>query len=92
VGHAYTAQTMVAEHAASVERALWVGLRMLQENASASRRLASRAAERGQVMVARRFLERAAELDGHARDLKNTLLRLGQATSTLEESSNQPID
>jgi hypothetical protein len=83
---------MIAEQSASVERALWVALRMLQERVSASRRLASRSAERNQPALAQRFLARAAELESRAKDVKVTMRQIEQATASVDERATQPID
>jgi hypothetical protein len=46
VGHAYTADSMVAAQASTVEGALWSALRTLEEKAELSRRMAERADQR----------------------------------------------
>ena len=43
VGHAYSEETMVAEHAAGVEAALWTAIEVLEERAELLRKVAARA-------------------------------------------------
>jgi two-component system, chemotaxis family, protein-glutamate methylesterase/glutaminase len=73
VGHAYSTQTMLLEQAQAVERALWVGLRSLEENATLCRRLAKRAADQGANYSAQRFAERAEYIESQAETLRTTL-------------------
>ena len=55
VGHAYSADSMVAAQDESVERALWAALRSLEENADLARRMAESARRRQSPLVANRF-------------------------------------
>jgi two-component system chemotaxis response regulator CheB len=73
VGHAFSQQTMMIEQALAVERALWSGLRALEENATLARRLAKRAADQNAMHSAQRFTERAQEIESQAETLRNTL-------------------
>jgi two-component system chemotaxis response regulator CheB len=73
VGHAYSQQTIMIEQALAVERALWSGLRALEENATLSRRLAKRAADQHAMHSAQRFTERAEEIESQAETLRHTL-------------------
>ncbi len=59
VGHAYTAESMLAEKTEALEAALWVALNTLEEGAQMSQRLAAEARARGQKYAAARFEERA---------------------------------
>ena len=87
IGHAYSAQTLLAEQADALEDALWVALRALEESASLSSHMAERAEKRGSMHSAIKFKEQAqaayerAEIVRHA--LKYGTLTLG--------SSEQPI-
>lgn len=73
VGHGYSSQTMLIEQAQSVERALWIGLRALEENASLARRMAERAREQKALFSAQRFADRADQIEAHADTLRSTL-------------------
>jgi two-component system chemotaxis response regulator CheB len=73
VGHAYSQQTIMIEQALAVERALWTGLRALEENATLSRRLAKRAAGLNSTHSAQRFTNRAEEIEAQAETLRHTL-------------------
>jgi two-component system chemotaxis response regulator CheB len=73
VGHAYTSETLLAEKTGSLEATLWASLRMLEENADLTRRLAARARHRGHQGAAVRFEERANIADGHAERLRQIL-------------------
>ena len=74
VGHAYSPRSMLAEQGHSLERALWVALRMMEENVAISRRIVSHASERGRTLLAKHFAERAREVEEHASTLKAVLL------------------
>lgn len=73
VGHAFSSQTMVVEQSQAVERALWMGLRALEESATLTRRLAKRAAEQKAMHSAQRFNERAEYIEAQADVLRTTL-------------------
>lgn len=73
VGHAFSEQTMIIEQALAVERALWSGLRALEENATLARRLAKRAADQKAMHSAQRFIARAEEIESQAETLRHTL-------------------
>jgi two-component system chemotaxis response regulator CheB len=59
VGHAYSSESMVAAQTESVDRALWAALRALEERAALTRKLAERANQRAQQLIAETFLRRA---------------------------------
>jgi two-component system chemotaxis response regulator CheB len=87
VGHAYTADAVLACQSEEVERTLWTLLRAHQERAALARRMAEQ--ERGQ----NRGL--AADLEGRARDyeaaadLVRNLLREGNEALTGSEASTR---
>jgi two-component system chemotaxis response regulator CheB len=61
VGHAYSAESMLSAQSDSVDRALWVALRSLEERAALTRRMADRARRRKQEWVARAFDQRSQD-------------------------------
>ena len=74
VGHAFSAESLLSEHDQSLEAALWAALRALEEAAALSLRLHERAHERGAVLVAPRFAQRADEARHHAEVIRRLLL------------------
>jgi two-component system chemotaxis response regulator CheB len=84
VGHAYTSDTLTADQAVTVERALWTALRALEEQAGVKRRLGERAARQGRAATARQFESRAVELEQQARQVRDLLLAGVGAARTSE--------
>jgi two-component system chemotaxis response regulator CheB len=70
VGHAYTAQSMLAEQGTAVEAAMWSALRSLEERSQLLRRIAQRQSGASRE----RFERRAAEAVEHARRIREVLL------------------
>ncbi len=68
VGHTFSEESMVSEQDGAVEHALWSAVRILEEKAMLSRRLASRAEEYGMRRSTQSFLQAAddAEAKGNA--------------------------
>lgn len=87
VGHAYSAETMLAAQTDSVDRALWVALRSLEERAALTRRMADRARRRKQEGAARAFDQRARDAADHASAVR-TLLHTRTAADTLPERTS----
>jgi two-component system chemotaxis response regulator CheB len=73
VGHAFTADTMLHDQDLDVERALWAALRVLEENADLSTRLASRAQHKGFTQTEKRYMIRAEESARNAGVLRQLL-------------------
>lgn len=75
VGHSYSLESLLAAQDESVERALWAGVRSLEENAALSRRLGRDAQRRGHPRSVRHFTERAARTEESVRVLRRLLER-----------------
>lgn len=78
VGHAFSLQSVAAEQAETVERALWAGARALEESAALSQRLAATAT--GGLRA--RFLEKAEAQAAQAGSLRQMLLEAGRPSPT----------
>jgi two-component system chemotaxis response regulator CheB len=91
VGHAFTAQTLLAEQGEQLEDAFWVALRALEESASLARRMADRARMRNQPHVAAAFEEQAESAKARA-DLVRQVLQKGILNMERDEQENERID
>jgi two-component system chemotaxis response regulator CheB len=74
VGHIYSPESMLAAQTDSVDRALWIALRSLEERAALTHRLAERARTRNHDWVARAFADRAHAADEHAAVVRDLLV------------------
>jgi len=81
VGHAFGAGELEASQEDVVEEALWTALRTLEEQASLSERLASRARMAGNASAADRFEERLREVSSRASRIRDVLRRTARAAS-----------
>lgn len=66
VGHAYTAEALLAHQSEQLDSALWTAFRSLEEHAALARRLAARAHDRGHAKSAATFTEQAMDAEHHA--------------------------
>jgi two-component system chemotaxis response regulator CheB len=73
VGHVYSSDAMLSEQAEAVDRALWAGLRALEERAALEERMAAIGEERGQPLAAARFREKALRTKSHAATLRGVV-------------------
>ncbi|MDP8952197.1 MAG: chemotaxis protein CheB [Actinomycetota bacterium] len=73
VGHAHAAESLIDEKAETLENALYVALNTLQENADMTRSLAKRSRESEQEHAARRFEERARNMEEKAAAVRQVL-------------------
>jgi two-component system chemotaxis response regulator CheB len=74
-GHAWSAESLVAQQDTDVEEALWTALRVLEERAEMSRRLADMATANGREWSQDHFLSRASAADRSAELLRSVLRR-----------------
>jgi two-component system, chemotaxis family, protein-glutamate methylesterase/glutaminase len=75
VGHAYSAESLVAKQSEALEDALWMALRALEENAELSRRLANRAEQNGHDSTRKYFQEKVKDTEERAATLRQILLK-----------------
>jgi two-component system chemotaxis response regulator CheB len=75
VGHAYTADSLIAEQSLHLEAALWAALRGLEEKAALVHRLAERARERSHTMLADRYAEQERDARQHATVIRDLIVR-----------------
>jgi two-component system chemotaxis response regulator CheB len=73
VGHAYNYDALLAGQTDGMEKAIWAGLRALEEKRSLLIRLAEHGRERGLDLAAERFEHAARELEQPARVLQDLL-------------------
>src|SRR5579883_1130219 len=74
VGHAYTAESLLAGQAGMVEAALWAALRALEEKASLAARLVQQSNARGYQLAAVRFAEQEEDARQRAAVIRRALL------------------
>jgi two-component system chemotaxis response regulator CheB len=74
VGHAYTADSLLADQTDHLEASLWAALRALEEKAALAQRLHDRANERGNFAAAIRFAEQATTAHHHAATVRALLV------------------
>jgi two-component system chemotaxis response regulator CheB len=74
VGHVYSPESMLSAQTDSVDRALWIALRSLEERAALTHRLAERARSRNHSWVAKAFDDRASAADDHAAVIRDLLV------------------
>jgi two-component system chemotaxis response regulator CheB len=86
-GHAFTAESMLAEQALALEGALWMALNTLEESALVSDRLAADAVRRGHRHVTARFTEKAEESRRRAATIRQAILTAQAAAGIDEEAA-----
>jgi two-component system chemotaxis response regulator CheB len=84
VGHAYSSDSLLAEQSEALEDALWSALRALEESGTLADRMARRARENNQNLVAMRYEKRAKSVKQQAEIIRQVLL---QGTSNIPEKS-----
>ena len=74
VGHAYTAESLLADQSEALDDALWSALRALKESAALARRMAQRARDRNQKVSAERYENQVQEAEQRAEVIRQVLL------------------
>lgn len=82
VGHAWSAETLLAQQSDGLEAALWSALRALEEQASLAQRMAERAEKRGATSSLRSFERQVRDASAHAELIRRVLLRRRPDPST----------
>lgn len=91
-GHAFSAESALAEQAEAVDKALWNALKTLDEKASLAAQLAKQAQERGNAQSARYFQQQMQEAEIDARQLRAILLGIPAEDSSKPEEQTQRIE
>jgi two-component system, chemotaxis family, protein-glutamate methylesterase/glutaminase len=74
VGHAFTADSLIAAEAQTIEESLWTALRAIEEQLAVKKRLAERMARQGRAAAGDQLLARARELEHHGQQIRSLLL------------------
>lgn len=75
VGHAYSADSLLAEQSEALEGAMWTAYRALKESAALAHRLATRARARGHTLASERFQLQQEDALRRADIIRRVLLR-----------------
>jgi two-component system, chemotaxis family, protein-glutamate methylesterase/glutaminase len=86
VGHKWSPQTLLEEQANSVERALWLAIRSLDERARLTQGLAEAARQQGHVLSAGRFHEVSKE----AIQAADVIRKVASGLDPLDSESQEP--
>jgi two-component system, chemotaxis family, protein-glutamate methylesterase/glutaminase len=81
VGHAWSAESLLARQSTALEGALWVALRSLEERAALNTDLSDRADERGHDKAATRFRENVDEAMSAAELVRQLITEIGTTMS-----------
>jgi two-component system, chemotaxis family, protein-glutamate methylesterase/glutaminase len=72
-GHRYSLESLFGEHTKGVESALWAAVRIMEERAALTHRLAEKSNERGLIRSYQQFLLAAEKADQDAQIIKQIL-------------------
>jgi two-component system chemotaxis response regulator CheB len=81
VGDAWSPASLLARQSASLESALWMALRALEEKAALTLGLGARARDRGHILSGQQFEQQAAEAHRSADILRRLIAEIGSAES-----------
>lgn len=87
VGHAWSPESLLDEQSETLEAALWMALRSLEEKAALGRKMAESARMRGNTGSASRYDSTAADTDGAIKVLRELIPRL----SALRAGASDPV-
>jgi len=96
IGHAYSAESLLAQQEEALETALWSGLRALEEQAELAHRMAQRSRRQKQAISAERFGTKAQEAKDNAALIRQLLLSdkvngvAGEPASTSSTTESGP--
>lgn len=92
-GHAFSAETLLAEKSDALEEALWSALRALEEKSSLAQRMAQRLRDRNSYLSAQRLEEDAKESKHRAALIRQVLLKDDgmQEFNPMNESDNHKV-
>jgi two-component system, chemotaxis family, protein-glutamate methylesterase/glutaminase len=90
VGHAWTADALLAEQSETRDDALWVALRALEESAILSRQIAARHRQRGAQRLADRFDDQGRATEERADVIRNALLKERGIQVTPDQERSDP--
>jgi two-component system chemotaxis response regulator CheB len=82
VGHAFTPETMLAQQDETLEEALWVALKTLEESASLTQRMLKQANQRGHNWLVQHLEGKLQKTEQHIELLKSVLQKNEGSTST----------
>jgi two-component system, chemotaxis family, protein-glutamate methylesterase/glutaminase len=84
-GHAFSAESLMAEQSDALEDALWIALRALEEKSSLAHRIAKRMRDRNQLLSAEKLEEDARDSNKRADIIRQVLAR---NEATIEDRIN----
>jgi two-component system chemotaxis response regulator CheB len=88
VGHAYSAELLLAEQAEALEAAVWTAVRTFREKSVLSQQLANRERRLGQAVSAERFEEQARQSEKYGAVIRNFMLN-GAAPAAAQEIASE---
>lgn len=87
VGHSFTARALVEAQDETVEEALWIALRTLEERARVLERISKDSLQKGAQNLSERYKERAAEALEHATSIRRLIYSSGVEDTVAEQVS-----
>ena len=87
VGHAFSIDSMMAEQSEAIEEAMWMALKVLEEQVSISRKMAVQSRQSGHLWMAQRFEERQKHAEKRV-DLLISALRKSETTIPVSQEED----